>query len=85
MFECTYHDGVTTVVYTIIVLPADSFGCAAVDMCWVCEQRKGAQRAEEILTANKKAVSNEGTVKIPARKTKDTTLVRHRPVLQSHS
>ena len=41
-----------------------------------CKQRKGAERAEEILTANKKAVSNEGTVKIAARKTKDTTLVR---------
>jgi hypothetical protein len=37
-------------------------------------QRKGASRAEEILTANKKAVSNSGAVHIPARKSKDTTL-----------
>lgn len=28
------------------------------------------------MTANKKAVSNEGVVKIAARKSKDTTLVR---------
>lgn len=42
----------------------------------LCKQRKGAERAAEILTANKKAVANEGTVKIAARKTKDTTLVR---------
>lgn len=46
-------------------------------MCRISTQRKGAERALEILTANKKAVSNEGMVKIPARKTKDTTLVRH--------
>jgi hypothetical protein len=39
-------------------------------------QRKGAGRAQDILTANKKAVSNEGVVKIAARKSKDTTLVR---------